>query len=336
MPDQERLRRAAPEERSGPHKNGSGGGLDEVLGASRAVLELKALIARVAAATSPVLIVGETGTGKEKVARAIHRESRRRSGPFVAVSCGGLSEPSLDNELFGQVRGAFSGATEARRGVFVEADGGTLFLDEVGDMPALLQTKILRVVQTGELRPVGSEMTRHVDVRCVASTHEDLRTLVDAGRFREDLFFRLNVVPVRIPALRERREGILLTEHFVARFCARTGVAIVPTLTPRALAALEAYHWPGNVRELENLIERLIVTTSEATIDVDTVRAALVPVAPSDPVQALVASGVSLEALERRYIAGVLRHTQGNKAKAAEILGIDLSTLYRREKHRAP
>jgi two-component system response regulator HydG len=330
VPEPDRHRRPAPiDERQ------TGVAIDGLLGRSQVMLELKVLVARVAAASSPVLIVGETGTGKDRVAHAIHRTSDRRAAAFVAVTCGSLSEASLDSELFGQTAGAVPGALEARRGMFVEADGGTLFLDEVGDMPPLLQTKILRVLQTGELRAVGSETTRRVDVRCVASTRADLNALVERGRFREDLFFRLNVVPLRVPALRERPEDLaLLVEHFLGRFGPRAGKTLVSTLTPRALKLLETLPWPGNVRELGNLIERLIVTTSGATIDVDAVRAALGPVAPSDPVQSLVASRVSLDALERRYIAGVLRHTQGNKARAAEILGIDLSTLYRREKHR--
>jgi two-component system response regulator HydG len=336
MPEHDRQRRAASaDERHAQPVAQQSAAIDGLLGRSQAMLELKMLVARVAGASSPVLIVGETGTGKEKVAHAIHRTSDRHARAFVTVSCGSLSDASLDSELFGQVAGTLPGAPEARRGVFVEADGGTLFLDEVGDMRPLLQTKILRVLQTGELRAVGSETTRQVDVRCVASTHEDLQALVDRGKFREDLFFRLHVVPLRVPALRERREDIgLLVEHFLGRCGPRTGMTFVPTLTPRALKLLETHPWPGNVRELGNLIERLIVTTSGPTIDIDAIRAALGPVPPSDPVQSLVAARVSLDALERRYIAGVLRHTQGNKARAAEILGIDLSTLYRREKHR--
>jgi two-component system response regulator HydG len=290
----------------------------------------------VATASSPVVIVGETGTGKEKVAHAIHRAGARHAGPFVTLSCGSLSEPSLDSALFGHVGGSVPGTPEARRGLFVEADGGILFLDEVGDMPPLLQTKILRVLHTGELRAVGSETTRRVDVRCIASTREDLQALVDRGKFREDLFFRLNVIPLRVPPLRERREDIgLLVEHFLDRCAPRTGSSTFSmSVTPRALKLLETHPWPGNVRELGNVIERLMVTASGPTIDIEAVRGALSPLVPSDPVQSLVAARVSLDALERRYIAGVLRHTQGNKARAAEILGIDLSTLYRREKHR--
>jgi two-component system, NtrC family, response regulator HydG len=331
MPEHDRQRRAAPAD-----DRQTSTAIDGLLGRSQAMLDLKGLVARVAAASSPVVIVGETGTGKEKVARAIHRAGGRHGGPFVPLSCGSVSEASLDSALFGHTGGAVPGTPEARRGVFVEADGGILFLDEVGDMPPLLQTKILRVLQTGELRAVGSETTRRVDVRCIASTREDLQALVDRGKVREDLFFRLNVIPLRVPPLRERREDIgLLVEHFLDRCAPRTGSSTsTMSVTPRALKLLETHPWPGNVRELGNLIERLMVTASGPTIDIEAVRGALTPLAASDPVQSLVAARVSLDALERRYIAGVLRHTQGNKARAAEILGIDLSTLYRREKHR--
>jgi two-component system response regulator HydG len=306
-----------------------------LVGQSPPMRDLKVLIERVANAPSPVLILGETGSGKETVARTIHVESDRREAAFVAVNCAALPEVLLDSELFGHARGAFPGATEARRGLFVEADGGTLFLDEVGDMPLALQAKFLHVLQAGELRPVGSETTRRVNVRCIAATHRDLHTLVREGKFRDDLYFRLNVVPVRVPALRERQEDIaLLVEHFLARQRARPGAGETPTLAPEALTLLEAHPWPGNVRELENLVERLVVTAAGPSVDADVVRAALTPIAPGDPMQSLVAEGVQLDALERRYIAAVLRHTRGNKAKAAAILGIDLSTLYRREKSR--
>jgi two-component system response regulator HydG len=305
-----------------------------LVGESVAMRALKTLIERVANAPSPVLIVGETGTGKEIVARTIHVESARRDASFVAVNCAALPETLLESELFGHARGAFTGATQVRRGVFVEADRGTLFLDEVGDMPLALQGKLLRVLQSGEIRAVGGESTRRVDVRCIAATQRDLRHLVQSGEFREDLFFRLNVVPVRLPPLRERREDIpLLVEHLLSQAQQRLGGA-ARRFTPSAFRALEAHSWPGNVRELDNVIERLLVTSTRAEIDLDSVLPALILATPADPIEALAATAVPLEELERRYREAVLRHTQGNKAKAAAILGVDPSTLYRKEKLR--
>jgi two-component system response regulator HydG len=295
--------------------------------------ELRTLIGRVANAPSPVLIFGETGTGKETVARAIHVESERRDGSFVALNCAALPEMLLDSELFGNPGGAPSGVSKTHRGHLAEADGGTLFLDEVGDMSLPLQAKFLRVLQSGELRSGGHEATSRVDVRCVASTQRDLFSMVQDGKFREDLYFRLNVVPIRIPALRERQEDVaLLVNHFLAHRgpVPRLGPALV--FTPEALRLLESHPWPGNVRELENLIERLVVTASRSPIDVEALRPELTPSFPGDPVQSLVRARVPLDELERRYIAAVLRHTEGNKTKAAAILKIDLSTLYRREK----
>jgi two-component system response regulator HydG len=293
-----------------------------LLGTSSAMRELDGLIDRVADAPSPVLIVGETGTGKELVARAIHVESARRDAPFVTVSCAALPEPLLENELFGRAAAA-PGPARSPRGMLVEAEGGTLFLDEVGDLPLALQGKLVGVLQSG------------VSVRFIASTHVDLQALVRERSFREDLFFRLNVVPIRVPPLRERREDIpLLVEHFLGRASERTKVGVPRTVSPAALRALESYTWSGNVRELENVIERLVVTTTQAEISVETVRSALTDVAPQDPIEALAASSVTLDQLEGRYIAAVLRHTKRDKAQAARILGVDLSTLYRRAKQR--
>jgi two-component system response regulator HydG len=305
-----------------------------LVGQSAAVEELKALIRRIAHAPGAVLILGETGTGKEAVARAIHLESGRREAAFVAVNCAALPEVLLDSELFGHTSGAFPGATASRRGLFVEADGGTLFLDEVGDLPLALQAKFLRVLQTGELRPVGGEEPRRVNVRCIAATQRDLHALVKDGRFREDLFFRLNVLPLRVVPLRERREDIeLLVEHFLAR---RHGSgAAMPRFTAEALRVLQAHLWPGNVRELENLVERLVVTSATPDIDADAVRAAIVPVAPLDPIELLAAASVPLADLEDRYTDAVLRLVRGSKARAASVLGIDATTLYRRDKRRA-
>lgn len=305
-----------------------------LVGQSTAMNELKRLIERVANAPSAVLLMGETGTGKETVARAIHVESERRDASFVAVNCAALSETLLDSELFGHTKGAFPGAAGPRRGLFVEADGGTLFLDEVGDLPLALQAKFLRILQAGELRPLGSEESRRVDVRCIAATQRDLYALVKEGRFREDLFFRLNVLPMRLAPLRERRDDVvLLADYFLGRRARHHNDGSPPrTFSREALRALENHPWPGNVRELENLVERLALTYSASEISGEAVRAAIAPLAPVDPIELLASTSLSLDQLEQRYVEAVLRQTRGNKASAATILGIDVSTLYRRDK----
>ena len=306
-----------------------------LLGQSQPMRQLRALIERVASAASPVLISGETGTGKELVALAIHTDGPRGEKPFVAVNCAALPEPLLESELFGHARGAFTGATQSRRGLFVEAEGGTLFLDEVGDLPLPLQGKLLRVLQSGEVRPVGSETARTVDVRCIAATHKDLSVLVEKSLFREDLFFRLDVLRVPVAPLRERSEDIpLLVEHFLRHSLERSPRSLLAGLAPEALEYLAGYAWPGNVRQLENLVERLVVTASAPLSPLGDVKRALGSVRESDPFAPLLRKPVTLEELETRYIAGVLQKVAGSKTKAAEILGIDLSTLYRREKQR--
>jgi two-component system response regulator HydG len=304
-----------------------------LLGQSAPMRQLRALIDRVAAASSPVLISGETGTGKELVALAIHTDGPRGHKPFIAVNCAALPEPLLESELFGHARGAFTGATQSRRGLFAEAEEGTLFLDEVGDLPLPLQGKLLRVLQSGEVRPVGSQTARVVDVRCIAATHKDLSALVEKGLFREDLFFRLDVLRVPVPPLRERIEDIpVLVEHFLEKSRGRSGHSVFAGLEPEALDFLGTYGWPGNVRQLENLIERLVVTASTPLAPALDVKKALGSVREGEPLAALMtlSEPPTLEKLEARYIAMVLQRVGGNKAKAAEILGIDLSTLYRR------
>jgi two-component system response regulator HydG len=306
-----------------------------LVGQSAALNELKALIQRVADAPSAVLIMGETGTGKETVARAIHLESDRRDASFVEVNCAALPEMMLDSALFGHIKGTFPGATSPRRGLFLQADGGTLFLDEVGDLPLDLQAKFLRVLQTGEIRPVGSEETRRVNVRCIAATQRNLHALVKEGKFREDLYFRLNVLPIRVAPLRERADDVaLLVSYFLGRRAPKQD-AREPSFTREALRILEGHLWPGNVRELENLVERLVVTCTTPEIDADAVRTAIAPLAPLDPIELLAAASVSLGDLEDRYTEAVLRLARGSKAKAASILGIDAATLYRRDKRRS-
>jgi two-component system response regulator HydG len=304
-----------------------------LLGQSLAMRQLRALIDKVAEAPSSVLISGETGSGKELVARAIHDSGPRADRAFVAINCAALPEPLLESELFGHARGAFTGAATNRRGLFVEAQEGTIFLDEIGDLPLPLQGKLLRVLQSGEVRPVGSETTRNVDVRCIAATHKDLAQLVEKGLFRQDLFFRLDVLRVPVPPLRDRSEDIpLLVEHFLSKSGARAPQSLLAGFEPDALDFLASCDWPGNVRQLENLVERLAVTAQTRLATVTDVQRALGTAPSSDPIRRLVTNPLTLQDLEDRYISGVLAAVGGSKQRAAEILGVDPSTLYRREK----
>jgi two-component system response regulator HydG len=305
----------------------------KLLGNSLAMRQLRALIGQVADATSSVLISGETGTGKELVALAIHTSGPRADHSFVAVNCAALPEHLLESELFGHARGAFTGASTSRRGLFVEAQEGTIFLDEIGDLPLSLQGKLLRVLQSGEVRPVGSEATRTVDVRCIAATHKDLSVLVEQGLFREDLFFRLDVLRVRVPPLRERSEDIpLLVDHFLRQSLEKSSRSVLAGFEPEALEFLASCDWPGNVRQLENLVERLVVTASQSFARLEDVQRALGPAWTSDPIPRLLQNPMTLHDLEDRYIAAVLKSVAGNKLKASEILGVDPSTVYRRQK----
>jgi transcriptional regulator with PAS, ATPase and Fis domain len=289
-------------------------------------------VAQVAPTTATVLIVGESGTGKELVARAIHAKSPRAQKPFVAVNCAALPESILESELFGHERGAFTGATGVKRGLFEEATGGTLFLDEIGEISAKMQVQLLRVLQEGEIRRVGASDTIKVDVRVVAATNRDLKTEVSAGRFREDLFFRLQVVMVRVPPLRERRGDIPhLVKHFAAKHADRLGRG-TPRFAPEVLEVLDAYEFPGNVRELSHIVERAMLLAREGVITV-----ADLPNEVSRSWQENAKAGTgsladdwpTLGVLERRYIDRVLARTGGNKTRAAEVLGIDRRTLNR-------
>jgi DNA-binding NtrC family response regulator len=302
--------------------------LENAVGRSEAMLQVFKTAARVAASDATVLILGESGTGKELVARAIHDASPRSAGPFVPVDCGAIAEGVLESELFGHVKGAFTGAQAARRGLFEEAVGGTLFLDEIGDVGPGLQARLLRALQEGTIRRVGANEAIPVDVRVVAATNKDLEATVRAGRFREDLFYRLNVVTLRIPPLRERREDVpLLAEHFAAKHGRGEGAAISPDV--REL--LQAYDWPGNVRELENVIARALALNPSGVVvpaDLpDRLRGAAAEPAKGLPLP----QGLrpTLDELSRRYVALVLSECGGNKTRAAEQLGIDRKTLYR-------
>jgi two-component system response regulator HydG len=308
----------------------------ELIGDAPAMRCLQACIDFVAASNAPVVVTGETGTGKELVARAIHARGARRGRPFVAVNTSAIPEPLLEGEVFGHVRGAFTGALQSRRGLLTEADGGTLLLDEIGDMPVGLQAKLLRVLQFGDVRPVGSDRTHSVDVRVIASTHRDLPVLVREGRFREDLYFRLNVLPVFVPALRDRREDIpALAAHFLDMARERAPHSPVRSIGAEALRALTEAQWPGNVRELASVIERAVVFGQDERVTPDSL-----PDKPGATVGPMLAwpfpsqAPWTLRHLSRVYTDWVLLQTGGNKERAAAILGIDLSTLYRWQRGR--
>jgi DNA-binding NtrC family response regulator len=298
---------------------------DGLVGRTAEMLTVYKQIARAADSTATVLIAGESGTGKELVARAIHAHGDRAARPFVAINCGAISETLLESELFGHARGAFTGATADRKGVFEQAHGGTVFLDEIGDTPPAMQVKLLRVLQDGELRPLGASRAIHVDARVVAATNADIEHAIATQRFREDLYYRLSVIVIRLPALRDRREDIpLLIDQFVGNAAARAGRSV--TMSPEAIAALTAYRWPGNVRELENTIERLVVF-SRGRIDLQDLPPAIVAAPPLQ--EQLFQDLPALEEVERRYLIHVLDAVGGNRSRAAEVLGIDRRTLYR-------
>jgi DNA-binding NtrC family response regulator len=303
-------------------------------GRSPAMIELYKEIARVAPSRSTVLIVGESGTGKELVARSIHKHSPRSSRPFVPVNCGAFTETLLESELFGYVRGAFTGAASDRKGLWEEAEGGTLFLDEVGETSAAMQVKLLRALQDGEIRRVGSTRPVMTDARVVAATNRDLEREVKAGRFREDLFYRLSVVTLRVPPLRERRSDIpLLAERFLRAASENAGRARL-RLSEGALNRLVAYDWPGNVRELESAVEYAALHARGAEVAAEDLppklqTAEVRQAASRSPLAALYEDLPSLDELERRYLQHVLEATGGNRTRTAEILGIDRRTLYR-------
>jgi len=310
-----------------------------LIGESACMRSLHELIAKVSASDAPVVVSGETGSGKELVARAIHAASRRASGPFVAVNCAAIPPTLLESELFGHVRGAFTDARHDREGLCLQADGGTLLLDEIADLPLELQPKLLRMLVVGAVRPVGSDRELPFDARVIAATHRDLRTEVEEGRFREDLFFRLEVLSVEVPPLRARgRDVLLLAQRCVERAAHSEGRRVLG-LTPAAAERLFAYSWPGNVRELENAIEHAVALTSYEKIVVDDLPARIrdyrssdVLVASQDPSEL-----VTLEEVERRYLLRVLESVGGNKTLAARILGLDRRTLYRKlERWSAP
>ncbi len=302
----------------------------QVIGSSPAFRRMMTLVEQVADSSATVLIQGESGAGKELVASTIHRSSPRSRGPFVAVNCAALPETLLESELFGYEKGAFTGAAGRKEGRFELADGGTLFLDEVSDLSLVTQPKILRVLQEGEFERLGGTHTIQVDVRIVAATNQDLAEMVRERRFREDLYYRLNVITIRVPPLRERHEDIrVLAQHFLRVYAAKNGREL-EGFTGEAIERLEAYAWPGNVRELENLIERSVVLARKDRIEAEDLPDEIVGVKrpPRDAILELI--GTPLGEIEQRLLDETLRITGGNKTQAAKLLGIDPRTVSRK------
>ena len=298
-----------------------GAEVDGLVGHSAPIQQLRSLIKRIAPMPTTVLLQGESGTGKEVTARALHQMSPRESRPFVPVNCAAISPELIESELFGHVKGAFTGASETRNGLFFYAHGGTLFLDEIGELPLAMQTKLLRALEERRIRPIGSEREVPVDVRIIAATNRDLSAEVAAGRFRQDLYFRLAVVDLTIPTLRSRPEDIPdLVRHFMLLFSAQLGVEALPLL-PDTVRRLAAYPWPGNVRELRNLVERSLIL---GAFQLDVLGGKSVPALSGDEL------GLTLEEVEKRHILRVLEHAAGNKSEAARRLGVSRKTLERK------
>ncbi|MBN2199246.1 MAG: sigma-54-dependent Fis family transcriptional regulator [Candidatus Aminicenantes bacterium] len=300
---------------------------DMVTGRSRAMARLLDVVSRVSPTDSAVLIIGEIGTGKELLAREIHRHSLRAEAAFVVVDCGALAETLFESELFGHVKGSFTGAHQTKHGRFESAEGGTIFLDEVSNLSLNIQSKLLRVIQEREVTRIGGSRPIKVDVRILAATSADLEDLVRKGRFREDLYYRLNVVPIRLPALRDRKEDLpLLADHFLRKY-GRRSHRNVTAISPRALKALQDYDWPGNIRELENTIERAVALSKKEILEPQDVMGC--GLAAGDARMGQGAAGSrSLEDVEKEHIRSVLLTHLGNRSRTAEVLGIDRKTLW--------
>ncbi|GAB4195462.1 MAG: sigma-54 dependent transcriptional regulator [Phycisphaeraceae bacterium] len=307
-------------------------GFEGIIGNSPAMRSLIKTMRQVANSDIPVLVTGESGTGKELIAQAIHNNSNRAKKPFVPLNCAGLSDSILEDELFGHVKGAFTGAEKDRKGRFEFADGGTLFLDEVGDMPTNMQAKLLRVLQSGEVVRLGSNEPRHVNVRLVSATNHDLSQLVKEGRFREDLYFRIRGVELHLPALRERREDIpLLVRHYVAHYAEKLGRP-VPDIAEDVQNTLMQYDWPGNVRQLMNVIQNMVVIAEGDRIEPRHLPPEVRGGAGDQDVGISDTAGMSLDQIEKKAIRDALRMTAGNREQAAKMLGIGERTLYRKLK----
>jgi DNA-binding NtrC family response regulator len=304
--------------------------LDAFVGNSLEIVKIKQMVEKIAQTESTVLLLGESGTGKELIARAIHSCSPRADRPFVSINCAALPETLLESELFGHAKGSFTGAIKDKEGLFKVADGGTFFLDEIGETSPAIQVKLLRVLEQKEVTPVGETKPIPVDVRLVAATNQDLEQKVKANQFRPDLFYRLNVLPVCIPPLRQRKEDVpLLCAHFIRENCRKINVK-EKTLTPEVLQLLVNYAWPGNVRELENTLERAIILSPNSKISPPDLPVQIREGKTQTFVQEQVPTHPTLEELEKAYIFWVLSQNEWNKSKVAQILGIDTSTLYRK------
>jgi DNA-binding NtrC family response regulator len=312
----------------------------EIVARSDKMLEILAFVEQVAPARSTVLITGESGTGKELIARAIHNQSARADKPFVTVNSANLPTELLESELFGHIRGAFTGAVAAKKGYFEVADGGSIFLDEIGNISMETQAKLLRVIQERDFTPLGDTTRRQVDVRIIAATNVDLKQAVDEGAFREDLYYRLNVIQINLPPLRERREDILpLAQHFIRKYVAENDRQIDDKVSPEVLSALEAYHWPGNVRELENVIERAVIIARGSTIEREDLREEILnPQRASSQsggqrlaTQLDLSQGISFYDEVNRFQIELIRRaleiTGGHQSRAAKLLGMNTTTL---------
>ena len=299
-----------------------------IIGSSPAMVEVFKTIAKVSASDATVLLQGESGTGKELVARSIHRLGKRKDRVFLAVNCSSVAETLLESELFGYVKGAFTGAGSSKRGIFESADHGTVFLDEIGDTTPSMQSKLLRVLESGEIMPIGSTVPAHVDVRVVAATNRDLTAMASEGKFREDLYYRLKVVTIELPALRDRLSDLpLLFDFFLKRYSLHAGKTLA--IDPKVISCLEGYSWPGNVRQLENVVERAVALNTSGVFTLEDLPD---EIRSSQKLSIRPSSGpwMTLDQMEDTYIRQVLEDTGGNISRAAEILAIDRRTLYRR------
>jgi DNA-binding NtrC family response regulator len=304
---------------------------ENIIGKSAKLTEIFDTIAQISNLSANILIIGESGTGKELIARAIHHHSNRAERPFIPLNCAAIPETLLESELFGYMRGAFTDARKDHRGLFHEADGGALFLDEISEIPLNLQAKLLRVIEDKEVRPLGASKTEKVDARVVSACNRDLELLVQEGKFRQDLYYRLNVIRIDLPPLRERTEDIpTLVEHFMRKFSQQSARKI-DVIEPDALSAFMNYRWPGNVRELEHTVERAVLLGKGPSLGLKDLPSQFAATRDNAlPLTEAVSRGYTLRDLEREYIINIIKNTSGNKTEAAKILGVDRTTLYRK------